>query len=86
MNDPIGPSGSLAVPERFDIPDVKVNQFFPDRRPSGNGRSGRCGNGHLDRISALLNAALTFVESVRTVLSDTSFCQAMVLAFAAIFC
>ncbi len=48
MNDALGPNGSQMVPERLNIPDVKVNQLFSDRRTSGNPRPWFGGNGHLN--------------------------------------
>jgi hypothetical protein len=56
MDDALRPNGAQMVPERLNVPDMEVNQLFPDRRSSGNHRSWLGGNGHLHRSTALLDA------------------------------
>ena len=58
MDDSLGPNGPQVVSKRRNIADMEVNQLFPDRRPPGNHRSWLCGNGHLHRGPALLDAGL----------------------------
>ena len=48
MDDTLRPNGTQMVPERLNIPDVEVNQLFPDRRTSGNPWPLFGGNGHLN--------------------------------------
>src|SRR5512141_1126064 len=58
MDDTLGPNGFKMVPELLNIPDVEVNQLFPDRRSSGNHRPWFGSNGHLHRGPAFLEASL----------------------------